>query len=95
MDFLHRNTHLLHYINTIFKGEHNSFLGSPNYVLFAMLIEVYALNGATYFLVFQHTFGAVTERQNTETCTSDRSLGGKNIHIAVRDTLGSNGPFHP
>jgi len=95
MDFLYRNTHLLHNIDTIFKGEYDSFLCGTDNVLLAMLVKVDTLNGTTYLLVFQHTLCTVSKRQDTDTCTADGSLSRKNIHVVVRNTFGSNGAFHP
>ena len=57
MDHLHRNSHLLHDINAIFKREYNTFLSGTDNVVFAMCIEVQSTYAATDFLIVQHTFG--------------------------------------
>ena len=51
MDFLYRDTHLSHNINTIFEGEYYPLLGCTNDMLFAMCIEVQTADAATYFFV--------------------------------------------
>ena len=60
-----------------------------------MAVKVEADNLRTRRTVAQHTFGTVAERQDADTGASDRRLGGKNIHVTVRNAFGSNGAFHP
>ena len=60
-----------------------------------MCIEVYPPNAATYLLIIQHAFRTITKRQDADTGASDRRLGGKNIHVTVRNAFGSNGALHP
>lgn len=64
-------------------------------MLFAVLVEVDAMNGAAYFLVLQHTLRTVSKGQDTDTGTADGSLRRQQIHIAVGDAFGSNGAFYP
>ena len=95
MDFLYGNTHLLHNVDTILEREYDTFLCRTDNMLLAVLVEVDSLNGTARFPVLQHTFGTVAKRQDADTGASDRRLGGKNIHVTVRNAFGSNGAFHP
>ena len=63
--------------------------------MFAMYIEVYPPNAATYLLIIQHTFRTITKRQDADTCAPDRRLGSQHIHFIVRDTFGSYISFYP
>ena len=95
MNFLYGNAHLLHNVDTILEREYDTFLCRTDNMLLAVLVEVDSLNGTARFPVLQHTFGTVAERQDADTGASDRRLGGKNIHVTVRNAFGSNGAFHP
>jgi len=95
MNFLHGNAHLFHDVDSIFKGKNDAFLRCTDDMLFAVLVEVDAMNGAAYFLVLQHTLRTVSKGQDTDTGTADGSLRRQQIHIAVGDAFGSNGAFYP
>ena len=95
MNFLHGNAHLFHDVDSIFEGENDAFLRCADDMLFAVLVEVDAMNGATCFLVLQHTLRTVPEGQDADAGTADGSLCGQQIHIVVGDAFGSNGAFYP
>ena len=95
MNLFDRNSHLFHDVDTVFKRKYNSFLCSTNNMMFAMCIEVYPPNAATYLLIIQHTFRTITKRQDADTCAPDRRLGSQHIHFIVRDTFGSYISFYP
>ena len=95
MNFLHGNAHLLHDVDSILERENDAFLCRTDNVLLAMLVEVDAMNGTADFLVLQHTLRTVPEGQDADTGTADGGLRRQQIHIAVRDTFGSNGAFYP
>ena len=77
------------------KEKNDALLCCTDNMLFAVLVEVDAMNRATYFLVLQHTLRTVPKRQDADACTANRSLCSQLIHIIVRDAFGSNGALHP
>ena len=95
MDHLHRNSHLLHDINAIFKREYNTFLSGTDNMMFAMRIKVQSTDATTDFFIIQHTFGTVTKGQDTDSRTTDRRFGSQYIHFIIRYSFGSNVAFYP
>ena len=73
MDFLYVHAHLLHDLHTIAETEHDAFMCRTDQMGTCMLVEVNALDRASYLSILQYTLCPIAERDDRYPICANRS----------------------
>ena len=85
MNLLNVHTHLLHDFHTIAEREYDTFLCSTNQMSLIVLVEVQAVDGATYLLVLQHTFCTIAKWYHCHALTTNGYRSSQVVHLSITD----------